>query len=1139
MRRRLQKAAVLAAVTGLFRTAVYAQGTWVAPEVPGVDLATEEFGTNDYYLYNVKADAFVTRGASWNMQALATRLTDNDEKADGPHKVKVTKTEAGNFQFSVFDKSFLGGPRDGVNNVYADHGTAENNEFKATAIEGTKTFTLRPLCANDEAQYPYLDVAGKRGWFLTYADGQGYTQWALLDGQTITSGAYRVYKAKQEMYDVYAALSEEDHTTYKTALEAANVVYLKTDASLTEVHEATAAMLKAVAPALTNTSVDASALFTNADMLGAGRDGWTITGELVGPSWGDFECYHKTLTMTQTQTGLPNGLYTVAFHGFYRQDKEGEPAPKYTLTSGENTHSEDVVRMNTLGFGVVSGNGNSGNWTWDGNTKPNGMQSAGQALSCDLTETRVNEFFVNNGELTITISMESTEQWFNFKGVDIYYRAESADNLKTSLQEAVTALENLINSSSLMNTVLKTETAPAVIADAKTKLEGNDSEAIKASLVNVQSVKDRVTRSLEAYENMREAFSYTDPRIGSVTDESAAKIYTDFKAKYEAGKLESTEEGYPRLPYDKLAEAARSQEYVVGRDYTEAILNHGFERGSLMGWTISKNSDDTGVKRTDNNTYKMEGSKGTYLFNTWKAGVKLSQKIEGLPQGAYYLSAAVASDAGKWLRIDANGKTSPEIRLNNNADKSQRAGMLVTVGEDGILDFGVRGNTEADWYKVDDFRLIAAEENIGTAVEALHIYVNEVKAKNIDVTVNAGNGVFQRNAEKYQTALNAAYAALADLTPAEATVLQAKKDLEAGMELNTPEADTRYNVICATTDNFENKGKAVTFELGGQSEEQGLYAAKFISTPNVNYAQAIEFVKAEGGVNLYTLKFTDNDGNDRYICDGTVTDAGTGAAGIRTTSDASKALKVEVIATNTEGVYNLRNTVANALLGSQDAGWFTTESHVEHSLKLAPKAEVTVTVLEAGWATLILPFHAEIPEGLKVYTWNGSTQASGTSTVVALEKVETGIKANTPYIVTGAGEYKFSDYGLAIKNEYADDYMTGVYTQRNATAGTYVLQNQESGMGFYKVVEGSEPTVGAYRAFLTSSGSSSAGVNVLALLLPEDGVTDIYAVTSSEVEVNVYSLNGVLVRENVKLSEALNGLKKGIYIVNGTKRAVK
>ena len=52
-------------------------------------------------------------------------------------------------------------------------------------------------------------------------------------------------------------------------------------------------------------------------------------------------------------------------------------------------------------------------------------------------------------------------------------------------------------------------------------------------------------------------------------------------------------------------------------------------------------------------------------------------------------------------------------------------------------------------------------------------------------------------------------------------------------------------------------------------------------------------------------------------------------------------------------------------------------------------------------------------------------------------------------------------------------------------------------------------------------------------------IRGINGIVAEDTLVNVYDLNGILVRENVKLGQALEGLSKGIYIVNGTKKAVK
>ena len=70
--------------------------------------------------------------------------------------------------------------------------------------------------------------------------------------------------------------------------------------------------------------------------------------------------------------------------------------------------------------------------------------------------------------------------------------------------------------------------------------------------------------------------------------------------------------------------------------------------------------------------------------------------------------------------------------------------------------------------------------------------------------------------------------------------------------------------------------------------------------------------------------------------------------------------------------------------------------------------------------------------------------------------------------------------------------MTGTFTQQKAVVNTYVLQNQEGKVGFYKVIAGSEPTIKPYRAYINAD---VAEANIVALLLPgiETGINGIVA----------------------------------------------
>ena len=147
------------------------------------------------------------------------------------------------------------------------------------------------------------------------------------------------------------------------------------------------------------------------------------------------------------------------------------------------------------------------------------------------------------------------------------------------------------------------------------------------------------------------------------------------------------------------------------------ITNPSFESGDTNGWNVGSSSD-TGVRATNNDTYKMSNSDGAWLFNTWWQGIPITQNLGVLPAGTYELSAIVASD-GATIYMTVNDDHSTFVETNaGEAGDGKTITHLFTLDEDAEVVIGIVGGSDGEagahkdytengywWYKVDNFKL--------------------------------------------------------------------------------------------------------------------------------------------------------------------------------------------------------------------------------------------------------------------------------------------------------------------------------------------------------------------------------------------------------------------------------------------------
>lgn len=204
---------------------------------------------------------------------------------------------------------------------------------------------------------------------------------------------------------------------------------------------------------------------------------------------------------------------------------------------------------------------------------------------------------------------------------------------------------------------------------------------------------------------------------------------------------------------------------------------------------------------------------------------------------------------------------------------------------------------------------------------------------------------------------------------------------------------------------------------------------------------------------------------------------------------------VEMIHQNATGVKpsNADLTAKMTITGGQDAASLV----------------VPYTLTAAGYGTLILPFDAALPDGVKAYTCIGVE-----GNVIVMEE-QSSIAANTPLVFCGTpGEYRFEGVSTATDDSYTVGLLTGVYVPTEILSG-YVLQTHSGSTAFYHVE--TPAMVPAYRCSLNEECNSQK-------LVFADTVEDVNILMNEQAP-SQYDLTG----------RRASGTAKGVLVKDGTK----
>lgn len=569
-------------------------------------------------------------------------------------------------------------------------------------------------------------------------------------------------------------------------------------------------------------------------------------------------------------------------------------------------------------------------------------------------------------------------------------------------------------------------------------------------------------------------------------------------------------------------------------DMSGAISNFSFELGDLTGWSISMDAADTRVvKGNEDDVYKTEGLDHDYILNTWDNNKSnpVYQVIKGVPAGRYRLSALVASDEGNRFYLAA-GDTHSEMLTTASKEKFDKVSMEFDVMEDNSdIRIGIfpsnDGNFNADtepmimgpWFKADNFTLTLIGRNkdirwkpecedTGTIILPFDAELpTDLELHSITTSVPT------------ETPSDNNFYNIAQLTSVEGNTIKA----------NTPYLVTRKNAVASATNGMKKAAPV--------ADADGYYTFSGMTTHKADiYTEGL----LTGTLVLATAKNTDH--------------------------------HLHIDANGNVGFFYHDGTYEHEYVEPYHV-YITTET--TEGVTIVPPVYLEEPSLPLEWTmetptcgTIILPFEADLPEGLEAYrlesiitelktfTPEGETEGIEYQLIDIYGETYSHLQANTPYFVKVAdtpsvaaetedetsepvpNTYKFTGKATNTEDSYAPygQVLTGLLTTRNVGIGNYMLAQLNNTHAFMPIESAME--MQPYHAYIEST-SANAPYLLFSDPKNEDFTTRVQEILlDSDSLVDVYTTSGICLHSGVKAADALRELQPGLYILRSGKASL-
>lgn len=940
---------------------------------------------------------------------------------------------------------------------------------------------------------------------------------AIAAIQTATSELNALAPGYAEYQAVRAAVLNTYNSTDVTSADAS----ANSATTVEEMNDAIAAVRTALKTAITANNLEnvdlTAALLINPSFETGDLTGWENTGMSVqgNDSFGKVGTYYA-------ECWTPDGTKSIA------QTLSGMPAGVYKVTA---TIKARGVTSAELSAGGVS-----------------------KAMTISDDQIRYTVEFACDADADITIKYEgvgtkATSSWLCADDFTLTYVGALPEltavtgKMNAEVAASQTTAVNTYNSE---KNVTNYNAASAAIAAAETSVAAYAVAA--TALTDANALKD--------------AHNFASAEATTTFAEAIAAVQT----KYDEGTLTN----------DEATSGANLGTIVTewhgGNNTSAAVyLRDGFALGDFAA--------DPALHV---NTWSTEGDNDGSAFSvpfyeSWTADANslpestLTGTLSDLPNGLYSVSAwvrvkaktGVEAAAATGITMDINGGGEGDYAAVDVTEGTQIGTgqfQIATYTAQGLvkqgkltLNFNIAADANICWLAFKNVKytkvrdLTPEEEFVAATAEdyaALNAAITAAEAKTLGF--DAGDYAPYNNA--------AAVATLAAAKAIDQTVVNAQEDVQAATTAltgatwtaNTVEVNAVYDGTFAAA---ENNGAPKGWRMSNNTLGGDYHSRAFVGDDRM-----IEFNDTKSGLFLRFDGTNSNRGSMYYYGDtenytmplkegvtyyAKVDVAGWGSTGkpIRMNvtgpegfSAQGQQFNTSVRADNADDTPQQFLIVFEATVGGnyvinfQTPGADTNTHNVVISNVEVKRADAaTMKISDAQYATFVAPFDVTIPDDVTAYTVDGVNGST-----LDMTEVETTIPANTPVVLYKESALDATTfYGKAVDGTPTAGLLTGVYAATPATAGTYVLQNNDDNVGFYRVAEGEgkQPTVGANRAYLTKPAQSG---NVKAFFF--DTETAIKNVMSGMQNGEIFDLSGR------KVSKMQKG---GIYIVNGQKVSVK